>query len=190
VTFRALGAVPHFTLFLGTVFGLQLVDRSFGPILPLYLGEAGVPAAQVPFLSGVIFTVAAGAAAAGNQFTARFLRRYAPVQILPASAAVAAVGALVFGLGPALTGLLVSAAVFGFGVGLATTTIYTAAGRSVDAASRGAAFGYLTTAYLLGLAVSPVVAGFIGAVSTRTVFFVDTAGLLVVAWVVKKRMMA
>jgi DHA1 family multidrug resistance protein-like MFS transporter len=189
MSFRALRAIPHFTLFLGTVFGLQLVDRSFGPILPLYLGEAGAPAAQVPFLSGVIFTVAAGAAAAGNQLTAWFLKRFAPVQVLPASAAVAAVGALVFGLGPALAGLLVSSAVFGFGVGLATTTIYTAAGRAVGAGSRGAAFGYLTTAYLLGLAVSPVVAGFIGAVSTRTVFFVDTAGLVVVAWVVKKRMM-
>jgi DHA1 family multidrug resistance protein-like MFS transporter len=189
-SFRALRAIPHFTLFLGTVFGLQLVDRSFGPILPLFLGEAGVSAAKVPFLSGVIFTVAAGAAAAGNQLTSWFLRRYKPVQVLPASAAFAAVGALVFGFGPALAGLLVSAAVFGFGVGLATTTIYTAAGRAVGAASRGAAFGYLTTAYLLGLAVSPVVAGFIGAVSTRTVFFVDTAGLIVVAWIVKKRMMA
>ena len=49
-------------------------------------------------------------------------------------------------------------------------------------------FGYLTTAYLCGLAVSPVAAGFIGAVNTRTVFFVDTVGLLVVAWIVRKRM--
>jgi len=190
VFFRDLRRTPHFTLFLLTVFGLQLVDRSFGPILPLYLGESGAPASQVPFLSGIIFTMAAGAAAAGNQSTAWFLNRYAPVRVLPASAGVAAVGALVFGFGHGLAILLASAAVFGFGVGLATTTIYTAAGRAVGAGSRGAVFGYLTTAYLLGLAVSPVAAGFIGAVSTRAVFFVDTAGLIVVAWVVKKKMMA
>src|SRR6185436_6329002 len=40
-TFAELRAVPHFVLYIGLVFGLQLVDRSIGPVLPLYLGEIG-----------------------------------------------------------------------------------------------------------------------------------------------------
>src|SRR5262245_7954832 len=36
-TFGELRAVPHFVLYVGLVFGLQLVDRSIGPVLPLYL---------------------------------------------------------------------------------------------------------------------------------------------------------
>jgi MFS family permease len=50
------------------------------------------------------------------------------------------------------------------------------------------AFGYLTSAYLIGLAVSPVVAGFIGAESMRAVFFADAVGLAVVAWFVRRGM--
>ena len=41
-SFASLRLVPHFTLFVATVFGLQLVDRSFGPVLPLYLVEIGL----------------------------------------------------------------------------------------------------------------------------------------------------
>src|SRR5262245_31108336 len=36
VTAATLRGVRHFALFVATVFALQLVDRSFGPILPLY----------------------------------------------------------------------------------------------------------------------------------------------------------
>ena len=62
-SFQSMRRVQHFVLFMGTVFGLQLVDRSFGPILPLYLREAGIGVAAIPFLAGVIFTTTAALAA-------------------------------------------------------------------------------------------------------------------------------
>lgn len=188
ISFRELRRLPHFTLFLGIVFGLQLVDRSFGPILPLYLGEIGTAASKVPFLSGVIFTVAAAAAAMGNQVNGWFIARFGIRRVLTVASLVASVPALVFGFGPPTLVLAASAIVFGFAVGLATTTVYTAAGRDVDHAARGVVFGYLTTSYLAGLAVSPVIAGFIGSVSNRTVFFVDAASLCVVAAIIHRKM--
>ncbi len=60
-SFETLRRVPHFVLFMATVFCLQLVDRSFGPILPLYLREAGAGVTVIPFLAGIIFTTMAGA---------------------------------------------------------------------------------------------------------------------------------
>ena len=69
VSFRSLRLVPHFTLFVATVFGLQLIDRSFGPVLPLYLVEIGLTENQVPFWSGMLFATTAVAAAIGNQAT-------------------------------------------------------------------------------------------------------------------------
>ena len=44
--------------------------------------------------------------------------------------------------------LLVTAAVFGYALGTATTCTYTAATQALPAAWRGVAFGYLTSAYL------------------------------------------
>jgi MFS family permease len=185
---RDLRAVPHFVLFMLTVFALQLVDRSFGPILPLYLIEIGAEAERAPVLSGVLFTTTAGAAALGNQVSQWLLGRMRVATLVPLMGGLAALAALVFGLSAPIAVLVATAVVFGLGMGVATTATYTATTQAVPASIRGVAFGYLTTAYLMGLALSPVIAGFIGALSMRSVFFVDAAGLAVLAWLVRRQM--
>jgi len=187
-SFRTFRHVPHFLLFMATVFCLQLVDRSFGPILPLYLREAGAGMAVIPFLAGLIFTTTAGAAAVGNQIAGWLLRRWQPSLLVPAASALAGIGAFVFGAGAPTGVLIVTAAVMGLGLGVATTAVYTAATHAVAPSARTVAFGYLSTAYLAGLAVSPMLAGFVGSLSVRAVFLVDAIGLGLLAWIVQKRM--
>ena len=41
ITFRNVLALENFVLLIVVVFGLQFVDRSFGPVLPLYVAELG-----------------------------------------------------------------------------------------------------------------------------------------------------
>jgi MFS family permease len=188
VTFADLVRAPHFLLFLSTVFVLQLADRSFGPILPLYLIETGSRAEAVPFLSGVIFTTSAAAAAAGNQMSGWLLARARAHQLVPAMAGMAALATLLFAVTAPVAGLIAGAVVLGLGMGVATTSTYAATTHAVPVAARGVAFGYLTTAYLAGLAASPVIAGLVGALSMRAVFVADTIGLGVLAWVVRTRM--
>lgn len=188
LTWAHFGALPYFVTAMASVFALQLVDRSFGPVLPLYLGEVGVAAGRVPFLTGVIFTVAAGSAAIGNQMTGWWLRRVPARRLLPGCAVIAGVGAAVFGAGPSVWIMGLAAVPFGAAMGIATTSLYTEVGQRVESGERTVAFGYLQTAYLIGLAVSPVVAGFIGARSMRAVFFVDAVGLALLAWFVHRRM--
>ena len=180
-------AMPYFVTAIVVVFCLQLVDRSFGPILPLYLSEVGEAAARVPFLTGVIFTVAAAAAAIGNQLTGWCLTRASAAQLVVATALVSAAATVVFGFGPSVWVMGLAAFVLGGALGTGTTAIYTGMGQRVSAAERASAFGYLQMAYLIGLAVSPVVAGFIGAWSMRAVFFADAIGLALLAWYVRGR---
>lgn len=188
VRLRDLLTVPHFVLFLVTIFALQMVDRSFGPVLPLYLREIGVATGRVPVLTGLIFTVAAGAGAVGNQLCPWLLRRLPATKVVVGGAGLAAAAALVFAWGPAMSWLLPAAAGFGVGLGVAFTTMYTMAGQRVPAASRGVAFGYLTTASLTGLALSPVTAGLLGAATMRGVFIADAIGLGLMAWVLRRKM--
>jgi MFS family permease len=188
VTFRDLYGMPHFVLFLSTVFVLQLVDRSFGPILPLYLMETGASADAVPFLSGVIFTTGAASAAAGNQISGWLLSRVPAARLVPAMAGLAALAAFVFGFTAPIAGLILAAIVLGLGMGVATTSTYTATTQSVPVAARSVALGYLTTAYLVGLAASPVIAGLVGSLSMRSVFYADAIGLGVLAWVIRTKM--
>ena len=186
VTFRSLLEVPYFALFLVMIFSLQMVDRSFGPVLPLYLREIGTPLSRVPVVAGVVFTIGAGAAAFGNYLCARLLEKIAAPQLVLAASAIASIAALVFALGPASILLGIAAAFLGMGIGVAFTTIYTTAGQRVPEHSRGVAFGYLTTASLTGLALSPVVSGALGSISIRSVFVADAFGLAAVAWAVRR----
>ena len=188
VTFADLRAVPHFLLFMGAVFGMQLADRSLGPILPLYLREIGVASDSVAFLAGILFTITAGSAAIGNLSSRWLLTQRSEGVLVAIMAGIASIAALVFAAGPPVGVLLGAAAGFGLALGVATTSIYTVASQSVSAERRGGAFAYLTSAYLVGLAVSPVVAGFLGSVSMRAVFLADAAGLALVAWLVKRGM--
>ena len=188
ITFRQIRAYPHFLLFMGAVFGLQMVDRSLGPILPLYLSEIGFGADRVPFLAGVLFTITAAAAAVGNQASRWLLSRRRTEEVVPVMSIVAAVAALVFSVAGPWTMLVVVAVGFGFAIGVATTSIYTATTQHVPADARGVAFAYLSSAYLVGLAVSPVASGLIGAFSMRAVFLVDAVALGIVAWTVRRGM--
>ena len=43
VRFRTILAFENFVLLMVVIFGLQFVDRSFGPVLPLYLEQLGTP---------------------------------------------------------------------------------------------------------------------------------------------------
>jgi MFS transporter, DHA1 family, multidrug resistance protein len=186
VTFRSLLDVPYFALFLIVIFSLQMVDRSFGPVLPLYLREIGTPLSRVPVVAGLVFTIAAGAAAFGNYMCARLLERIPARRLVMAATSSACLAALVFGLGPIWILLVIAAIFFGLGIGIAFTTIYTVAGQRVPEHSRGVAFGYLTTASLTGLALSPVVSGALGSFSIRSVFVADAVGLAAVAWTVRR----
>jgi len=188
VSFAQLRRVPHFVLFMGTVFGLQLADRSFGPILPLYLLEIGIASERAPFLSGILFTTTAGSAALGNQAAAWLLARRGVGGLVPVACAIASVGALVFASAAPIAVLVVMAIGFGFSMGVAMTVIYTAATKAVAVPDRGAAFAWLSTAYLVALAMSPVLAGALGSLSMRAVFLADAVGLGVLAWSVRRRM--
>jgi DHA1 family multidrug resistance protein-like MFS transporter len=187
-TLRELRQYPHFLLFMATVFGLQLVDRSLGPILPLYLSEIGFASDRVPFLAGILFTITAAAAAVGNQASRFLLVRARAGVLVPAMVGLAMVASVVFSAAGPWIGLPLVAAGFGFAIGVATTSIYTAASQSVPVESRGAAFAYLSSAYLVALAASPVMAGFLGAFSMRAVFVADAVGLAVLAWLVRREM--
>ena len=69
--FVELARTPGFLLLIVIIFALQTVDRSFGPILPLYVAQIGVPDARVATIAGILFSIAAFFAALGPQGRAR-----------------------------------------------------------------------------------------------------------------------
>jgi MFS family permease len=181
VTFRDVLGFEYFLVVTTLIFGLQFVDRSLGPILPLYVAELGVSDERVPLVSGVMFAVLAAAAALGHHWCGSLLRHRSPRTVIAAGAAAAGVGMLLVVVAPIVPILLVAVALFGVAVGAAMTAAYTVAGSIIPASARGSGFGFLTSAALTAWAISPAAAGFIAARSIRAVFVIDVVLLLAVA---------
>jgi MFS transporter, DHA1 family, multidrug resistance protein len=188
VSFRNVLAFENFVLLMGVVFGLQFVDRTFGPILPLYVAQFGMSPERVPIVAGLVFSGMAAAGALGNQLCGVLLRRFMPRALIVASASVAAAGAFLYAAAPHPMWLYAATPLFGVAMGVAMTSTYTAASAVMPTSARGAAFGLLTTASLAGIALSPVAAGMLGATSIRGVFLLDVLALATLAVIVSRLM--
>ena len=186
VTFRNVLAFENFVLMAVVIFGFQFVDRSFGPVLPLYVGELGTGSARIPLVSGLLFSIAAGAGAVGHHYCARLLQRRTATQLIAVASGVAAIGALAYVAAPDVRWLFLATPLFGLAIGVGTTAAYTAAAAVIPATVRGTGFGLLTTASLVGLAVSPVVCGLLAATSIRAVFALDVVALGALAIAVRR----
>ena len=188
ITFRNVLALQNFVLLIAVVFGLQFVDRSFGPVLPLYVAELGTSMDAVPILSGVLFSISAGSGAVGNHLARGLLSRTSARGVIAGSAAVAALGTLTYVFADGMGVLVVGTTIFGLAIGAASTAAYTAAGAVIPPEARGAGFGLLTTGSLIGLATSPIICGLLGTLSLRAVFVLDSFALLFVAGLVRRLM--
>ena len=73
-------------------------------------------------------------------------------------------------------------------IGIGMTVAYSLAGRLLPADAHVTGFGLLTTASLIGLATSPVIAGFLGASGLSLVFAFDVVLMMALAVLVWNRM--
>jgi MFS family permease len=188
VTFRNVLAFRNFILLMGVIFGIQFVDRSFGPILPLYIEHVGTERGRVALVAGILFSIMAFAGALGHHFCGRLLRHFSMRVVIAGGAAMAAIGSAFLGATGSFLGMAAASSVLGIGIGAAMTAAYSAAGSVIPAGAHGAGFGVLTTASLTGMAISPIVAGFFGATGIRVVFAVDVAIMTALAVLVRATM--
>jgi MFS transporter, DHA1 family, multidrug resistance protein len=188
VTFRNVLAFQNFILMMVVIFGLQFVDRSFGPVLPLYVEQAGRSHAQVAMVSGVLFSIMACTGALGHHFCGRLVKRFPMRVVIAGGAAVAAAGSVMVGVSGNVFVMSAASTLLGLGIGAAMTASYSAAGSVIPAGAHGTGFGVLTSASLVGMASSPFIAGFLGGSSIRVVFFVDLVVMAALAIAVQKLM--
>ncbi len=172
LTFRSVFGLQHLVLLMGAIFALQLVDRSFAPVLPLYLADAGVAEHRIALYAGVLLSVGAATGAIGNLTTQRLLGSYSPRTLLRAVAVTGACALLPFVLGARVAILMVSTGVFGLAIGVGMTSAFAAAGAVLPERSRSSGFGLLSSASLVGLSLSPMLSGVLARISLRSVFIV------------------
>ena len=93
-----------------------------------------------------------------------------------------------FSMSKGLWLLVPSLAVVGLCIGTSVTTAFAAGGAVIPAEVHATAFGFLTGASLIGVAISPVLSGLIAARSIRGVFVAGAVVLLILGVIVRRMM--
>ncbi|HEX2172698.1 MAG TPA: MFS transporter [Dehalococcoidia bacterium] len=176
---------PFFLPLLLVLFAGNFTDRSFQPLVPLFVPTLGdVSIQSVASTSGFIVAAGALAAVVSANAAGRLVQRFTHAQLLFFSQILAAVGcALIavcqsawqFGLLRAEVGL------FGGGV---LTLAYGLGGALIPIERRASAFGVLATGAMVGAALSPLAAGLIAAFDLRAAFLLNAAIFLIGAAIV------
>ena len=146
------------------LFGLQLVDRSFGPVLPLHLGELGYAPEDVPVVAGILFSILALTAALRQSalepgVEATFAARGDHLGCRDCGGRAGRV----YGVHGASGCWRASLAVVGLCLGTSITTAFAAGGAVIPQDVHATGFGFLTSASLSGVAISPVLSGLVAA---------------------------
>jgi MFS family permease len=117
-------------------------------------------------------------AAIGHKAAVGLMRRWSSRALIAAVAVTTALALIAIIVLPTMWTLTAGLVVASLGIGVAMTAAYSVAGSLLPADAHVTGFGIMTTASLVGLAFSPVLAGFVGASGLRIVFVVDVVLLL------------
>ena len=188
VSFGTVLAFENFVLLMLVIFGLQVVDRSLGPVLLLHVTELGYGSRDAAVLVGTLFSVLAICAAGGNQLAAALLKRATTRAVIAGSVLVAGAALALFALVESVPLMTLTIAAFGAAIGTSLTTTFTAAGAVVPHEARGVGFGFLSSASLIGSAISPVLSGLVAAQSIRVVFLSGAVILALLVLMVRRLM--
>ena len=168
-------ALPGFPPILAALLLTQMVDRSYGPILPLYVAHLGTPPNEVASFSGLVVSLGAAAMGVSAGACGLVASRWRPDWMVIASLAAGVALCLPMALAETPTQFLALRVLLGLFAGGTVTLVMSMANARVPAKSKGAAFGVISSATLLGTAVSPIVTGALAGLDLRLVFLLNGA---------------
>ncbi|MCL4458678.1 MAG: MFS transporter [Chloroflexi bacterium] len=183
LSWRDMLRLPGFTTLVLLLFLASFVDKSFSPILPLYVAMLGTPDYAVASIAGLIISLGAVATALSAAFMGRLATRTFPGYLLPLAIGGGALLVLPIAFVQTPWQLLAARVSLGLAAGGVLTLIYSLGGSIIPLHCRGIGFGLLGSAVMLGNALSPMVSGSLASFNLRSVFVVDSVlYLLCLGW--------
>jgi MFS family permease len=185
ISLRAAAALPSFGTMIAVMFSVNFVERSFGPVIPLYILNLGTSMANAAKTAGLIVSLGLLAEAVSASIMGNRLRKVSPRRLLLWRLWGGVAASLPMGLVWATAQLLVLRLILGLLAGGCMVVIYTLGSRIIPAETRATSFSFLSSAGMLGGAIGPVAAGLLTHLSMRAVFFFNSLlflALLVFSW--------
>jgi MFS family permease len=167
------------------LFLVTTIDRSFSPVIPLFVAGYTADSLKAARLSGIILSLAAFAESFAAWYSGKKMTRSNPKQFLLVRLAVGSVICILIGFAASIMQLLGLRVLLALLAGGTLTVAYTLASRVIPEGRRAAAFGLLSSFAMMGGAVGPLLGGLSVLIDIRTVFFFNGliyAGLSWAVW--------
>jgi MFS transporter, DHA1 family, multidrug resistance protein len=172
-SFKTLMLLPNFTVLSVVLFGLTAIDRTFSPVIPLFVAGLTVNAMGAARTAGIIISLAAFGESLAAWYSGREVSKVSPKRILLNRLASGGIVCLGLTFANSIHQLLWLRVLLALLAGGTLTVAYTLASQVIPENHRAAAFGLLASFALLGGAAGPFVAGTLASFSLRTVFIAD-----------------
>lgn len=177
----------HLPLFIGlavAMFTIQFIDKSFGPLLPLYVGTLDAPADRIGTITGVVMTLGALTASFAAVWTGRLSTRLEPRPLLFGSLLAGALLCVPIAFANHWWQLMVLRFLLGLFAGGALTLTYAIGGRDMPPGAKMGAFGTLAGLGQIGGATAPFVTGALSKWASLSAIFIVDAALyaLILLW--------
>lgn len=182
-----LARLPGLLAIMITLFSVNFIERTFGPLIPLYVKQLHAPGDFVATISGAVVTLGSLTAAVAAMVMGRWSRYRDPRNLLILTLTCGAVILIPITVAQQWWHLVIARPVLTLFIGGNTTLCYAIAARALPAQWKVTAFGALGGLAMIGGASASFVAGAVTDLthSLRTIFGLDAALyalLVVLAW--------
>jgi DHA1 family multidrug resistance protein-like MFS transporter len=181
---QALLRTPGFAPILVVLFAGSFTDRSYQPLIPLFVASLVPADGAAASLTGIIVAGGALAAALSANAASHLVPRFTHAQVLWAALVACICGSALMALSHTVWQLGLLRVAVGLFAGGILTLAYVLGGTIVPIEQRSSAFGALNSGAMVGSALGPIMAGTLAAVSLRGAFLFNTGiffiGLLAV----------
>ncbi len=174
ISLKEAAVLPSFGTMIAVIFSVNFIERSFTPVVPLYVLALGTSLAHAAKTAGLILSLgllseAVSASILGNQ-----LKTVEPRKLLLWRLSGGLLVSLPMGLVWTTAQLAILRLLMGLLAGGCMVVVYTLGSRIIPSQTRATSFSFLSSSGLLGAAVGPVVAGALTHLSLRAVFFFNS----------------
>lgn len=185
ISFKQAAAIPSFGVMIAVLFFVNFVERSFAPVIPLYILALGTSLRNAAKTAGLIISLGLLAEAISAMVLGNRLKKGSPGRLLLWRLAAGALICLPMGLVWATGQLLMLRLALGLLAGGCMVVIYTLASMVIPEETRATSFSFLASASLMGAAIGPIAAGVLTHLDIRATFFFNSIVfflLLLYAW--------
>jgi MFS family permease len=165
---------PEYFTALMILFFVNMADRTFGPIMPLFLEELGTPRGALEMVSGALISAAAFGEAFSSWLSGRLAARVSLRRLITWRLILSIVVLLPMVVVRSPGQFSVLRVMLALLAGGTLTLALSAAHHVIPGEHRGAGFALLSGTSMLGGAAGPILAGAIAGVSIRGIFVANS----------------